>query len=142
MSDDLQSLLKQAIEQGLTAALSEKLGNAIESSPVSVSRKDFLAMKHGNISAAQRIFRCINGCACGLVFEEEPLRTVSDYDACVNAVDKAIGSGKLVDVNQPVWSDQSKYELNPTCFYKCVSCGLYWQLSKPERSHEGVWKTA
>lgn len=141
MNTQLPVLLKNAIEQGNTDNILESIVAAIESSTVRVSRKDFLALKHGNLSAAQNILKKLNICSCVSIFEENNLAQ-SEYEACTKAVDSAMKLGSLVKTAQPVWSDQSKYEMNPTVFYKCISCGLIWQLSKPERNHEGIWKTA
>lgn len=142
MTREIDRLLKAVIEKGFNEKLKHDLLTELNTIVNTISRRDYLAIKHGNISAAQRVYRQLNNCSCNSVYRETTLETQNDYISCSDAVDLAEKSGLLSPRRQPSWSDQAGFELNPSRFLECNQCGLVWQLSKPERNHAGVWRLA
>jgi hypothetical protein len=142
VSRRIDSLFRRAIEEGLTKKLLEELLIELDGTTNSVSRRNYLAIKHGNVGAVQRVYRQLTNCNCSAIHRETTLENQDEYIKCSDAVELAEKSGLLSIIQQPIWSDQTGFEINPTRFLKCNACGLIWQLSKPERNHAGAWRLA
>lgn len=139
MSEELNLILVKILVEGFSVELIKQFVVAAEQSNVEISRRDFLGVKHGDMSSVQRIFKNINNCGCREIFDESLCLDMDEYYKCSASVDLALLAGRLISTLQPSWSDQSSFSLNPTRFYKCADCGLIWQLSKPEKNHLGAW---
>ncbi|MCX4028219.1 hypothetical protein H0A36_20590 [Endozoicomonas sp. SM1973] len=112
MSKDIQLLLAQGINEELHKAILEKILFAFRNSSITVSRKDFLSMKHGSVSAAQKIYKNLRNCSCSKIWPEGELKNYDSYQKCSVKVNNS--NRQLSVFSEPSWSDQSNYELNPT----------------------------
>lgn len=142
MSEKIADYLASIIRDGYSKQALDGVLKLIEENNISVSRKAYLGLKHGDVGAAQKILKSIQSCACKNVNDEAEFEDIDAYKACSSNVDSSLANGLLKRIDKPAWVQSDPQSINPTAYYECQKCSLIWELSAPERGNKGSWKIA
>lgn len=142
MSEKIADCLASIIQYGYSKQAVDSVLKLIDGNNISVSRKVYLGLKHGDVGAAQKILKSMQHCACQNVNDEMQFDNIDAYKACTTNVDSSLANGLLKRIDKPAWVQSDPQSINPTAYYQCQKCSLVWELSAPERGNKGSWKLA